>query len=66
MEHKFFKINDEWSIHCPVTGGCFSVEMWKSGKIRNNYCPCCKCDISIQLRTQKTKKLIAAGVQNHL
>jgi len=63
MEHKFFKENDGWNIRCPITGGSFSTELWKEEKYPKNHCPCCECDISVELRSQKTRKEIKSGNQ---
>ena len=66
VEHKFFKDHGDWFIRCPITGGSFSPDVWSSEKYPKNRCPCCDCDISMELRTQRTKKQIAAGVQRVL
>ena len=41
MEHKFFKVGDDWNIRCPITGGSFSTALWLSGKQSSQKCPCC-------------------------
>ncbi len=62
-KHKFFKEHGDWFIHCPITGGSFSPDVWRTEKIPNKSCPCCGCDISVELRSQKTRKEIKSGNQ---
>ena len=40
VEHKFFKEGEDWFIRCPITGGIFAADAWKTEKIPKNYCPC--------------------------
>ena len=49
-KHKFFKESDEWFIRCPITGGSFSTSLWRYEKYPKNYCPCCECDISQEIK----------------
>jgi len=49
-KHKFFKEGEDWFISCPITGGGFAVDIWKTEKIPKNYCPCCGCDISQEIK----------------
>ena len=66
VEHKFFKFGDDWNIRCPITGGSFSTEAWKTEKIPKNYCPCCQCNIGMELLAQRTRKEIKKGNQETL
>ena len=66
MEHKFFKEGEDWFIRCPITGGSFAADMWKTEKIPKNYCPCCQCNIAVELRSQRTRKEIKSGNQKTL
>lgn len=42
-KHRFHSKTSEgsWTVECKETGGSFSTEMWRLGKIPDQKCPCC-------------------------
>jgi hypothetical protein len=65
-EHKFFKKDGVWFVWCGEKNGSFSTEMWRNEQIPDKFCPCCKRDISIDLRVSKTLNQVARGNQKTL
>ena len=50
-DHVFCPVGDGvYLIKCTRTGGGFAVDIWKTEKIPKNYCPCCGCDISQEIK----------------
>ncbi len=42
-EHQFHSKdhNGNWIVECRDTGGQFSTQVWRTGKVKDQECPCC-------------------------
>jgi len=40
-EHIFIKKEDEYNVKCLNTSGEFNSILWKNGKVKSGFCPCC-------------------------
>ncbi len=41
VDKDFRPLTKVWMVYCTKSGGSFSTEIWRTGKIAKDKCPCC-------------------------